>query len=157
MRIHDALAERRFPNAVRMAEALEVNPKTILRDLDFMRDRMNLPIAWDAKNKGFYYTEAVEAFPTMKITEGELFALLVAEKALHQYRGTPYEERLVEALRKLERCLPDTVSLNLAEWNHTISFRTTAEPIVNHPMMEILSQALQNRTQLRVHYRKPGA
>jgi proteasome accessory factor B len=34
----------------------------------------------------------VDAFPTLTITEGELFALLVAEKALQQYRGTPYEK-----------------------------------------------------------------
>ena len=122
-----------------------------------MRDRMNLPIEWDARNRGFHYTESVEAFPTMKITEGELIALLVAEKALHQYRGTPYEDRLVAALRKLEQALPETVSLNLADLNHTISFRTTAEPVVNLPIMETLFRAAQEREQLRLSYKKPGA
>ena len=157
LRIHDALVENRFPNSTRLAETLEVNPKTILRDIEFMRDRMNLPITWDAKHKGFRYTESVEAFPTMKISEGELVALLVAEKALQQYRGTPYEERLVAALKKLEQALPETVSLNLADLNHTISFRTTAEPVVNLPVMEVLFRAAQNREQLRLQYRKPGA
>ena len=157
LRIHDALAERRYPNSSTLAASLEVNPKTILRDLEFMRDRMNLPIEWDARNRGFHYTESVEAFPTMKITEGELIALLVAEKALHQYRGTPYEDRLVAALRKLEQALPETVSLNLADLNHTISFRTTAEPVVNLPIMETLFRAAQEREQLRLSYKKPGA
>lgn len=157
LRIHDALSEERYPNSSTLASALEVNPKTILRDLEFMRDRMNLPIEWDAKNRGFRYTESVEAFPTMKITEGELIALLVAEKALHQYRGTPYEDRLVAALRKLEQALPETVSLNLADLNHTISFRTTAEPVVNLPIMETLFRAAQERGQLRLSYKKPGA
>lgn len=157
LRIHDALSEERYPNSNTLAAALEVNPKTILRDLEFMRDRMNLPIEWDAKNRGFHYTESVEAFPTMKITEGELIALLVAEKALHQYRGTPYEDRLVAALRKLEQALPETVSLNLADLNHTISFRTTAEPVVNLPIMETLFRAAQEREQLRLSYKKPGA
>ncbi len=157
LRIHDALSEQRYPNSSTLAASLEVNPKTILRDLEFMRDRMNLPIEWDAKNRGFHYTESVEAFPTMKITEGELVALLVAEKALHQYRGTPYEDRLVAALRKLEQALPETVSLNLADLNHTISFRTTAEPVVNLPIMEKLFRAAQEREQLRLSYKKPGA
>jgi len=157
LRIHDALAEQRYPNSSTLAASLEVNPKTILRDLEFMRDRMNLPIEWDARNRGFHYTESVEAFPTMKITEGELIALLVAEKALHQYRGTPYEDRLVAALRKLEQALPETVSLNLADLNHTISFRTTAEPVVNLPIMETLFRAAQEREQLRLSYKKPGA
>ena len=48
---------------------------------------------YDAAHNGYHYTEEVSAFPTMQITEGEIFALLVAEKALatisrHQFRET---------------------------------------------------------------------
>lgn len=156
LRIHDALSDERYPNSNQLGETLEVNPKTIRRDIEFMRDRMNLPIEWDGQKKGYHYTESVEAFPTMKISEGELIALLVAEKALQQYRGTPFEERMVAALRKLEQALPETVSLNLAHLNQTISFKTTAEPVVNLPVMELLFRAAQNREQLRLKYRKPG-
>ena len=156
MRIHSALQSGKFPNATQLGAELEVCAKTIRRDLDFMRDRMNLPVAFDASRNGFHYTEEVDAFPTLQISEGELFALLVAEKALQQYRGTPFEQRLVTALKKLERSLPDTVSLNLAEWDHTISFRTSAEPIVNVPVLETLADAIQHRRQLRLAYRKPG-
>jgi len=157
MRIHERLKAGRHPNCSTLAREIEVSTKTIQRDLEFMRDRMNLPIEWDGSRNGYRYTEEVDAFPTLQITEGELFALLVAEKALQQYRGTPYEKRLVGALKKLERALPDTVSLNLPEWEQTVSFRTTAEPIVNVPVMEALAQAMQRREQLRINYRKPGS
>jgi proteasome accessory factor B len=157
MQIHGELAAGKFPNCSTLARQIEVSAKTIQRDLEFMRDRMNLPLAWEPLRNGYHYTEEVEGFPTLQISEGELFALLVAEKALQQYRGTPYEKRLVGALKKLERSLPGTVSLNLAEWEQTVSFRTTAEPVVNVPIMEALAQAMQKRDQLRLHYRKPGA
>lgn len=157
MRIHTALQGGGFPNAVTLAGELEVCRKTVHRDLDFMRDRLNLPIEFDVVRNGYQYTEEVDAFPTLQISEGELFALMVAEKALQQYRGTPFEARLVTALRKLERALPGTVSLNLAEWEHSISFRTSAEPIVNAPVLEIVADAIQNRRQLALAYRKPGA
>ncbi len=157
MQIHGELAAGKFPNCSTLARTIEVSTKTIQRDLEFMRDRLNLPLEWDAQRNGYHYTEEVDAFPTLTITEGELFALLVAEKALQQYRGTPYEKRLVGALKKLERSLPGTVSLNLAEWEQTVSFRTTAEPVVNVPVMEALAQAMQKRQQLRITYRKPGA
>lgn len=156
MRIHAALKSGKYPNASSLGSELEVCAKTIRRDLDFMRDRLALPIAFNASHNGFHYTEEVDAFPTLQISEGELFALLVAEKALQQYRGTPFEHRLVTALKKLERSLPDTVSLNLAEWDHAISFRTSAEPIVDVPFLETLADAVQHRRQLRLAYRKPG-
>ncbi|HMO64253.1 MAG TPA: WYL domain-containing protein, partial [Verrucomicrobiota bacterium] len=136
---------------------LEVSAKTTQRDLDFMRDRMGLPVDFDLARQGWVYTEPVEAFPALQISEGELFALLVAEKALQQYRGTPFEPRLVSALRKLARALPDTVSLHLDDWEHAVSFRTTAEPILNLPVMEALADAIQHRRQVRLNYRKPGA
>ncbi len=157
IRIHAALRKGGLPNASGLAADLEVSAKTIHRDLDFMRDRMGLPIAFDNVRNGYRYTEEVDAFPSLQISEGELFALAVAEKALQQYRGTPFEQRLVSALRKLERALPDTISLNLAEWEHSISFRTTAEPIVNAPVLETLAEAVQQRRQLEIAYRKPGA
>ncbi|MCC6231762.1 MAG: WYL domain-containing protein [Verrucomicrobiales bacterium] len=157
MRIHALLHAGEFPNAPSLSSALEVCVKTVRRDLQFMRDRMGLPIDFDTERNGYFYTEEVDAFPSLQISEGELFALMVAEKALQQYRGTPFEERLVTALKKLERALPDTISLNLAEWDHAISFRTSAEPIVNLPVMETLASAIQRRQQLRLTYRKPGA
>ena len=65
--------------------------KTVHRDMEFMRDRLGLPIEYDAARPGYYYTQEVSGFPSLQITEGELFALLVAEKALQQYRGTNFE------------------------------------------------------------------
>jgi proteasome accessory factor B len=157
LQIHAALQEGRHPTATTLAQQLEVSTKTIARDLDFMRDRLGLPLEFDLARQGWRYTEPVEAFPALQISEGELFALLVAEKALQQYRGTPFERRLVTAFQKLARSLPDTVSLNLAEWEHAVSFRTTAEPILPLPVMDTLARAVQRREQLRLRYRKPGA
>jgi predicted DNA-binding transcriptional regulator YafY len=156
MRIHRSLADGGYPNQTRLAAELEVTTKTIQRDLDFMRDRLQLPIEFDPRRNGYHYTEEVEAFPTLQISEGELFALLVAEKALQQYRGTPFEKRLVGALKKLSRSLPDTISLNLSEWEQTISFRTTAEPTVDLGIIDSLSRSTLQRQQLRLRYRKPN-
>ena len=120
LRIHQALSARRFPNALTLAREIEVASKTIHRDLEFMRDRLNLPLAYDHTRKGFHYTSEVSAFPTMQITEGEIFALVVAEKALQQYRGTSFEKPLLSAIRKMEQALPDTISLNLADIEQTV-------------------------------------
>ena len=156
LRIHQALQSGRHPNASTLAASLEVSSKSIHRDLEFMRDRMELPLEYDPARKGYHYTQEVGNFPTLQITEGELFALLVAEKALQQYRGTAFARPLLSAFKKMAAALPDTVSLNIADWEQTISFRTRAEPIVKLETFDTLAKAAAQRKQLQLTYRKPG-
>ncbi len=157
LRIHQAIQSGKFPNASTLARELEVSTKSIHRDIEFMRDRLELPIEYDAARVGYRYTEEVSAFPTVQITEGELFALLVAEKALQQYRGTNFEKPLLSAIRKMEQALPDTISLNLTDIEQTISFRTRAEPILNLEIFDALAKATAHRRQIELVYRKPGS
>jgi len=156
LRIHQMLLNKRYPNAVSLARELEMSTKSIHRDLEFMRDRLGLPLEWDFTRRGYYYTEEVNAFPTLQITEGELVALIVAEKALQQYRGTSFEKPLLSAIRKMEESLPDTISLSLNDIEQTISFRTRAEPILNLETFDTLAKATASRRQLEIEYRKPG-
>jgi len=156
LRIHQAIQEGTFPNTQTLSLELEISSKTAQRDLEFMRERLELPLAYDAIRHGYYYTQEVRSFPTLQITEGELFALLVAEKALQQYRGTSFEKPLLSAFKKMAASLPETVSLNLADWEQTISFRTSAEPILNLEIFDALAKATSQRERVVLTYRKPG-
>jgi predicted DNA-binding transcriptional regulator YafY len=156
LRIHQALQSGKFPNASTLAREIEVATKTIHRDIEFMRDRLNLPIEFNPARNGYFYNGEVSAFPTLQITEGELFALVVAEKALQQYRGTSFEKPILSAIRKMEQSLPDTISLNLADIEQTISFRTRVEPILDLKIFDTLAKAAAHRQQIELAYRKPG-
>ena len=156
LRIHQAIQSGKYPNASTLAREMEVSTKSIHRDLEFMRDRLDLPLEYDGRRYGYFYTEEVSSFPTLQITEGELFALLVAEKALQQYRGTNFEKPLLSAFQKMASSLPDTISLNLADWEQTISFRTSAEPILNLETFDALAKASAQKKQIALTYRKPG-
>ena len=156
LRIHQALQAGGYPNAARLAREIEVSSKTIHRDIEFMRDRLGLPVEFEASRQGYFYAGEVSGFPTMQITEGEIFALVVAEKALQQYRGTSFEKPLLSAIKKMEQALPDTISLNLADVGRTISFRTRAEPVLKLEIFDVLAKAVAGRQQLELLYRKPG-
>jgi predicted DNA-binding transcriptional regulator YafY len=156
LRIHQALQSGRLPNASTLSRELEVSIKTIHRDLEFMRDRLDLPIEYDSHRHGLLYTEEVKSFPTVQITEGELLALVIAEKAFQQYRGTHFERPLLSAIRKISESLPETISLSLSDVQQTISFRTRAEPIQDLQIFDELAKATADRRQLQLTYRKPG-
>jgi len=156
LRIHQTLQGGQYPNAVSLARELEMSTKSIHRDLEFMRDRLGLPLEWNFNRRGYHYTEKVNAFPALQITEGEIVALIVAEKALQQYRGTSFEKPLLSAIKKMEQALPDTISLSLNDIEQTISFRTRAEPILDLQTFDALAKATSARRQLEIGYRKPG-
>jgi predicted DNA-binding transcriptional regulator YafY len=89
---------------------LEVCRKTVVRDIAFMRDRLDLPIEYDPGIQAYRYTQPVNAFPTVQVTEGELLAMLVARRALEQYRGTPFHRQLEIAFDKLAAGLRDRIT-----------------------------------------------
>jgi len=63
LRLHELMAANRYPNCRKIAEEFEVSPKTIQRDINFMRDRLGLPIDYDEALFGFRYTRPVQTFP----------------------------------------------------------------------------------------------
>ena len=76
---------------------------------------------------------------------------------MQQYRGTNFEKPLLSAFRKVTEGLTDTISFNLDDFDSSISFRTSAEPVLNLDVIDALAKAAANKRQLRFNYRKPGA
>jgi predicted DNA-binding transcriptional regulator YafY len=113
----------RYPNAGGIAAELEVSRRTVYRDLDFLRDFWGAPLEFCPRHNGYHYTEPDYALPPMRLSEGELVALFLAERVMHQYRDTPYEHDLATAFRKLTAQLPGEVTIHLADWQDAYSFR----------------------------------
>jgi putative hemolysin len=64
-----------------------------------------MPLAYEPVRHGYYYTAPVQEFPMMKVSQGEVAALLLAQKSLEEFRGTPFERPLASAFRKLSTSL----------------------------------------------------
>ncbi len=154
MRIHARLKAGDYPNCRKVAEDLEVSSKTTQRDIDFMRDRLGLPIEYDALRFGFYYTEEVTSFPNIEVSEGEVAALFVAQKALAQYRGTPFERPLRSAFRKIADSLKDRVSFSWSDMEEAISFHSAGASVADLALFETVSQAVLKSVELEFEYRK---
>jgi len=156
MRFHNLVQEKSFPNCSRLAEEFEVTLRTIMRDVDFMKCRLNLPIEFDSHRNGYFYTHPVDQFPQLPFSEAEVFALLVAHKAVAQYRGTPFEHPLALAFRKLSRQLDSATQYTLGNLGDALSFRPFAPEDTDLETFEILTRALKERLVLKFQYRNLG-
>jgi len=156
LRIHQLLKRGNFPNCSTLSKELEVSSKTISRDIDFMRDRMLLPIDYAAESHGYYYTREVQSMPTIDISEGELLALSIARKSMASYKGTPFEKPLSRALDKLSASLPETLTANLDELSETISFKGGRAPQLDEGLLNTFARAALDRQEISFDYKKLG-
>jgi proteasome accessory factor B len=143
-----------YPNCASLAREFEISKKTAQRDLDFMRDRLSLPIAYDARRFGFFYTRPVEALPSLDVSEGELVALFIAQKALHQHHGTVYEAPLRSACTKIAEAMKDRVSVDIHDLANRVFFKGESVSEVAPEVFEAVGFAVRECRELKFLYRK---
>jgi proteasome accessory factor B len=157
LRIHERLAAERYPNCSALAVEFEVSPKTVQRDIDFMRDQMLLPIDYDQMRHGFRYTKPVGQFPMLTVSAGELVALLVAQKAVEQYRGTAFEKPLRTAFGKLASSMEGETRVSIQALGEAVSFRPSGVPVAELRAFETLAEAVMDGRIVEFDYRSMRA
>jgi len=157
MQIHERIKSGKFPNCVGMSNDMGVSLRTVKRDVEFMKERLKMPIEYDERKYGFYYSKPVDKFPGLPMTESELFALLVAHKAIAQYHGTPFQKPLDMAFRKLTGQLDSKERYSLDNLQEALSFRPFAPEDTDVRGFQTITRALQARRALEFQYKNLGA
>jgi len=157
MWIHERITAGKFPNCVGMAADMGVSLRTVKRDIEFMMERLNLPITYDPRQYGFHYSKPVDKFPGLRVTEAEMFAMLVAHKAIAQYHGTTFEKPLSMAFNKLTGQLDSQKRYSLDNLQQALSFRPFAPEDTDLHDFETITRALQEHRALEFDYKNLGA
>lgn len=153
-RIHQELTRGDYPNCRALGEELEVSPKTIMRDLDFMRDRLGLPLEYDQVKHGYSYTAPVRDFPMMKVSQGEVVALLLAQQSVEHFRGTAFEKPLTAAFRKLTHSLGGEMEIAWHELEDALSVRSGGAGLADLEVFDALAKAVMDRAEVEFSYHK---
>ena len=154
--IDEMIAAGRYPNAQSMSVEIEVSSRTIKRDIEYFRDMIGAPIAYDRARRGYYYTEANYRLPLLLMQESEIFSIFLAEKVLAQYRNTPLYQSLKTVFEKLTGYLPDTVSIPTNMLQDNFSMFTEPAPELDQAVWQAVFNALRDSLTLSFDYRNPG-
>lgn len=160
LRIHEQLNEARKSarrvNCSTLAQALEVSPKTVQRDLNFMRGPLALPVDYDNSNKSYQYEAHGDvSFPIgHNLTPDERIALAVARQSLEVFEGVDFGRQLRAAHDKLTGGLfgeeVHAIEGDLAAY---LSVRTPGAGRVDPDVFAKVKSALVRHKVLRVEYR----
>lgn len=156
LRIHEELRCGALTNCTKLGALLEVSVRTVQRDLDFMRDRLNLPVEYVPQLYSYRYSHPVENFPTTQVTEGEMLSLLVAQKALEQYEGTPFHRHLVAAFEKIRQGLREQITVKGLDQLEAVTFRHFGHGKVDAIVFGKLCRAILGKREITFLYKKHG-
>jgi predicted DNA-binding transcriptional regulator YafY len=147
----------RLPSASDIAGKYEVNPRTIQRDLEYMRDSLGAPLEYDESRKGWRYTEPNFYLPAMELSESDFFAICVSEKALQQYANTPIYGKLSAVFDKIRSFLPEKISVSTSWIDTQYTFLQESHTRIDPAIWETLSQGLRLSRCVRLNHKKAGS
>lgn len=159
-RILERVRQGRYPNARTLADELEVSQRTILRDLDLLRDDWGAPLEFDQRRRGFFLSDPgwmppVQDTGGQRLTAGEALALVLAVQALDALLGHGLEEAFRALLRRLPDLLPESVSVDLQSVARDISFSFApprGDPDVVASRMSVLREAIEQCRVVEMRY-----
>lgn len=155
--LDESIRAGKFPNCSTFAREWEVSEKTIQRDFEFLRDSRGAPLVYDARRKGFAYTDPTWRLTPLELSEGELLQLVVAERMAAQFRGAPIAATLDELFEKLRAALPERTRVDPIDVRTRFSFHGHPVREVAPSVWRIVARALREHRVLRVDYRNFGA
>ncbi len=138
-----------------LAQRWETSSKTAQRFVEQIRGDFNAPVVFDRKKHSFRYDNPDWRLPFLDVSGADLFAIGVAMKVFQIYEGTPVLRDLKATFDRIARFLPESVRVapsSLVEklWVHPQPARA-----VEKDVWTAVANALREKTQLEIDYRKP--
>jgi predicted DNA-binding transcriptional regulator YafY len=153
--------KRDFPSKSQLIEGMikelgeEPCTKTVQRDIDWMRDE-GAPIEYEPTRHGYYYTDENWQLPAVALTEGDLLAILVTERALAGYRNSPYYRQIRSIFERLIRLLPDRVTVSSEDLARDVSVISEPATQIDEGVWQAVRDGLEKNRRVVITYQAPG-
>lgn len=153
IKIDSMISSGSFPTATQIAKANECSVRTVLRDIEEMRNFYDAPIEVREGTGGYYYSEPNFFLKSVMLSEGELFSVALFDQLLEQYRNTPLEENLRRTFEKITKALPDEVSVDSTFLKSNLTFIPEKYGFIDGEVFTTVFDALKKHKTLEFDYR----
>ena len=146
-----------------LLEALEVSPATLKRDLQYLRERLDAPIEYDASSNGYRFGQqwrgaagARHELPGVWFNERELHALLTMHQLMSSLDENGILSRHLQPMFDKISGMLGSDKAEAQELTRRVKLISTARRRVASDCFETVGSAVVQRRRLRLRYRKRG-
>ena len=143
-----------YPNAGDFARILEVTERTIMRDLDFLRDEEGAPIEYVKECWGYRLTDPGWSLAPVTLSREEVFAFSVGRKALEAFEGTPLDMGMRSVLNKIAESLQGNVTIDIESMTDDMTVLREDYVIQDREIWGEVAGHLGRRERMRIDYQR---
>ena len=157
-KIRRRLIERGALTRREVEEELEISHATFKRDIEYMRDRLNVPIVWSREREAYVLDPGADVaeLPGIWFSPAEIYALLEIEHLLERLEPGLLGRQL-DPLRTRMRALLERGDRGHREIRRRIRVLALGSRRVNREVFEALSVGLLSRRRIRIRHLKRGS
>ncbi len=146
-----------YPSIQQMMDEYGVSRRTVLRDMEFLRDRYNAPLECDRVRGGYYYSDPTFMIQNVLLTEGDLFTVSTLMPLMEQYKNTPLESSFKNIMAKIAEMLPDKVTVDTSFLNDDVTFIPDPLPKIEEEVFNGIFKAVKLRETISFGYKSVGS
>jgi predicted DNA-binding transcriptional regulator YafY len=156
-RIRSRLLEKGALTRREIEEDLEISHATFKRDIEYLRDRLNVPVIWSRERQAYVLDPAAEQseLPGIWFSPAEIYALLEIDHLLGTLGGSQLARQLAPLRARLASLL-ESGDLGHREIRRRIRVLALGSRRVNRDVFEALSLALLGRRQVFIRHLRRG-
>src|SRR6202789_4215058 len=151
LRLLSLFQGRRYSSGPELSERLQVNARTLRRDVDKLRS-LGYPVAAAAGTGGGYQLGAGATLPPLLLDNDEAVAVAVGLRTAASGTVTGIEEASVRALAKLQQVLPARLRRKITALHSFIEPMVNAGPTVDAETLTMIAGACRDYEKLRFKY-----
>lgn len=152
LRLLSLLQVRRDWSGSDLAERLQVDVRTVRRDIERLRE-LGYPVHATPGAAGGYRLGAGAALPPLLLDDDEAVAVAVGLRTAANGTVSGIEETSVRALTKLEQVLPARLRHRVAALNSAMMPLGGVVPVVDAEALTVIASACRDHQRLRFGYR----
>ncbi len=156
-RIRQRLVEKGSLSRREIEEDLEISHATFKRDIEYLRDRLNVPIVWSRERAAYVLDPKAEQaeLPGVWFSPSEIYALLEIDHLLGTLGGGGLARQLAPLRARLSALL-ESKDHGHSEIRRRIRVLALGSRRVNRDVFEALSLGLLTRKQVFIRHLKRG-
>lgn len=154
---HGQIKAGRFPNAGSIAENFELSGRTAQRDIDFMRDRIDAPLKYNPRHRGYCYTDDTYELPSLWISESNILALSIAVRLASTIPDQALKDQLCRLIDQIPIKFGDKSSSCLERLSARISVKNIEYSFVDRQIFRQTVESLFAERSINIIYYSPHA